>query len=836
MTDDRGRRALQAEISEHEALLTQLESDRERARARLAALRAALVTLESPSISATNTPDRSQAEAPTTSAEKVALFRSLFRGRTDVFPRLWTNPRKGTKGYAPACHNEWVRGVCEKPRIKCSECSNQAFVPVDDQVILDHLQGRQVIGIYPLLEDDTCWFLAADFDGPSWTHDVAAFVYTCRSVAVPVAVERSRSGDGAHAWFFFTAPVPASVARAMGCYLITETMSRRHQLGMESYDRLFPNQDTRPRGGFGNLIALPLQHEARQRGHTVFLDEDLEPVRDQWAYLASVSPMDPAAVEAIAREATRSGQVIGVRQADVDSEDTTPWERQPSGQCRPTPIQGSLPSEIRAVLAQRLFVETAGLPSPLLNQIKRLAAFQNPEFYARQRMRLSTAITPRVIACAEDLPQHVALPRGCLVDLEAMLREYGVHLLVDDQRHSGEGIDVSFTGELTDTQQSAAKAMLEHDIGILVAPSGIGKTVLGTYLIAQRARNSLILVHRQPLLDQWITQLSMFLAIDAKEVGRIGGGARKPNGRLDVAMIQSLVRKERVDDIVATYGHVVVDECHHVPAVSFEHVLSEVKARYIVGLTATPHRRDGHHPILAMQLGPVRFSVAPNSRAARRPFASRLIVRETAFQLDATTMDSGIQKIYGALAADADRNALILDDVIRAVHERRSPILLTERRDHLEYLAERLRGFVHHLVVLKGGMGVKERRAVVARLAELPDHEERLILATGRYIGEGFDDTRLDTLFLAFPVSWKGTLLQYAGRLHRLHPKKTEVQTYDYADINVPMLHRMFDKRLRTYRALGYAREGGPLDDAAPARELTLEYDEYTFDDSVDET
>jgi hypothetical protein len=331
-----------------------------------------------------------------------------------------------------------VPGVCEKPRIKCGECPNQAFVPVDDQVILDHLQGRHVIGVYPLLEDDTCCFLAADFDGPSWTHDVAAFVDTCRSVAVPVAIERSRSGDGAHAWFFFAAPIPASVARAMGCYLITETMSRRHQFGMESYDRLFPNQDTRPRGGFGNLIALPLQHEARQRGHTVFLDGDLEPVRDQWAYLASVSPMEPAAVEAIVREAAQSDQVIGVRQADIEHEDTKPWERQPSGQCPPTPIRGPLPSEIRAVLAQRLFVEAAGLTSPLLNQIKRLAAFQNPEFYARQRMRLSTALTPRVIACAEDLSQHVALPRGCLADLEAMLREYSVRLLVDDQRCSGE--------------------------------------------------------------------------------------------------------------------------------------------------------------------------------------------------------------------------------------------------------------------------------------------------------------------------------------------------------------------------------------------------------------
>ncbi len=303
----------------------------------------------------------------------------------------------------------------------------------------------------------------------------------------------------------------------------------------------------------------------------------------------------------------------------------------------------------------------------------------------------------------------------------------------------------------------------------------------------------------------------MFLGIAPTAIGPIGAGKRAPNGRLDVAMLQSLVRLGRVDDLVATYGHVIVDECHHVPAASFERVLSEVKARFVTGLTATPRRRDGLHPIIEMQLGPVRFAVDRKSQAARGPFEHRLIVREAAFTGGQAEASAGIQTLYAALAADEPRNRLILDDVIRALGEGRSPILLTERKDHLRYLVERLRRFTRHLVVLRGGMTPPERREAAAQLAAIPDGEQRLIIATGRYIGEGFDDARLDTLFLAMPVSWKGTLVQYTGRLHRLHPGKTEVRIYDYVDRNVPVLFRMFEKRLRGYRAIGYARIEAPL-------------------------
>jgi superfamily II DNA or RNA helicase len=821
------RDELRAAIAREQALIARLEREREEAQARVRSLHA---VLDEPAEGSERTSPR--ASPPAAAAEKVTLFRGLFRGRDDVFAKLWVNPRTDRKGYAPACANEWVRGVCDKPRVKCGECPNQAFIPISDQVVLDHLQGRHVIGVYPLLEDDTCWFLAADFDEESWADDVAAFIETSRTVGLPAAVERSRSGNGAHVWFFFAAPVAAAAARRMGCYLITETMSRRHQLAMASYDRLFPNQDTLPRGGFGNLIALPLQREARERGNAVFVDDCLAAHADQWAYLASLSRIAPTTVEAIAREAVARGQVIGLRIASTGEEEgATPWESLPSRRPRPARIEEPLPSEVRAVLAQRIFIEKAGLPSAFLNQIKRLAAFQNPEFYKRQKMRLSTALTPRVIACAEEHPQHVALPRGSVGDLRDLLAEHGVGLRLDDQRVLGESLKARFDGHLIEVQERAAKSLHASDLGVFVAPPGVGKTVVGTYLAATRGRSTLVLVHRKPLLDQWVGQLSLFLGLPPKAIGQIGGGRRTPTGRLDVAMLQSLVRDGVVDDIVAAYGHVIVDECHHVPAASFERVMGEVKARYITGLTATPYRRDGHQPIIHMQCGPVRFAIDPKSEAARRPFEHRLICRETTFRAGGLGSEASIQELYAAIAADGRRNELILNDVIGALEQGRSPILLTERRDHLECFAARLRGFARHLVVLQGGVTAKARRAAKAQLAAIPRDEERLILATGRYIGEGFDDARLDTLFLAMPVSWKGTLVQYTGRLHRLSPGKTEVRIYDYVDSAIPLLARMFQRRLRGYRAIGYAREATPLGPTQPRAEPTVEYDEDAFAD-----
>ncbi len=791
------RELLQA-IAQVEALLSRLDSERQEALSRLDSLKKLLAEME---VACAEPPVAYTVRSP---QEKVALFRSLFRGREDLFPKLWTS-RAGKKGYSPACTNDWASGTCGKtrrPPVKCSECDNRKFLPLTDQVIMDHLQGRHVIGVYPMLPDDTCWFLAADFDKETWKDDVSAFRETCKSIKIPVALERSRSGNGAHAWFFFTEPVAAATARTMGCYLITETMSRRHQLSMESYDRLFPSQDTLTKGGFGNLIALPFQHEPRQKGNTVFLDESFTPYADQWEYLASIKKLQMDVVQRIANEAIRSDSVLGVPRDTEGEDEQSPWNRTPSRKTPKKKIVGKFPAKTHVVFAQRLFIEKKDLPSPFLTRIKRLAAFQNPMFYEKQSLRLSTARIPRIISCFEEHPEHIAIPRGCFAGLEELFREHGVKLVFDDKRIAPVGPSYTFHGSLREAQQESIDEILKHDLGVLSAPPGFGKTVIGAHLIAKRSCSTLVLVHRKELLDQWIARLSLFLGIEPKQIGRIGAGKNKPNRMLDVAMIQSLVRKDEVDDLVAGYGQVIVDECHHLPAVSFERVLNEVKARYVVGLTATPYRRDGHQPIIHMQCGPIRYKVHPKSQDAGTQFKHLLICRTTDFVIDNPNLS--IQAIYAALVVDEKRNSLILDDVRQAIQEGRSPVLLTERKEHLDILAERLQFEVKHLIVLSGRLSTKERRLTMERLAAIPEDEVRLIAATGRYLGEGFDDPRLDTLILAMPFSWKGTIVQYAGRLHREHPGKQEVRVYDYVDANVPKLLRMHRKRLRGFRDIGY--------------------------------
>ncbi|MBS3820179.1 MAG: DEAD/DEAH box helicase family protein [Planctomycetes bacterium] len=746
---------------------------------------------------------------------KIALFRSLFRGREDVYPRRFESRRTGKSGYAPACANEWLRDLCDKRSVKCVACPNRRFLPVTNDVIRWHLSGRDgsgrdfVMGVYPMLQDETCFFLAADFDKESWQEDVSAFLETCRQTGLPVAMERSRSGNGGHVWMFFAQAIAATLARKLGAHILTETMERRPDIGLDSYDRFFPNQDTLPKGGFGNLIALPLQKGPREHGNSEFLDEGLQPYEDQWAFLALIGKVTAAQAEEIVRDAEGKGRIVGVRLAlPEDDDEDAPWFAPPSRRRKEPPIAEPLPESMEWVLGDQIYLAKKDLSPGLRNRLLRLAAFQNPEFYKAQAMRLPTYDKPRIIACAEDFPKHIGLPRGCLDDLCELLSDLKIKPIVRDERYEGQPLDVTFHGELRPEQVAAAEAMLAHDIGVLSATTAFGKTVLAAWLIAQRGVNTLIVVHRRQLLEQWVERLTTFLGLPIKAIGKIGGGRKKPTGSLDVAIMQSLVRKRVVDDRVGEYGHLVVDECHHLSAQSFEQVARRAKARFVTGLSATVARKDGHHPIIFMQCGPVRYRVDAKQQARARPFVHTVHVRPTGFQASVTAdPDARIQfqQLYGELIADEGRNQLICHDVVQAVEKGRSPIVLTERTEHLERLGEILAPDVRHLVILRGGMGKKQLKAVQDQLAAIAESEQRVLLATGRYIGEGFDNARLDTLFLTLPVSWRGTVAQYAGRLHRLHDQKREVRIYDYADLNVPMLSRMFDRRCKGYEAIGYS-------------------------------
>ncbi len=547
--------------------------------------------------------------------QRIALFRSLFRGREDAYARRWENA-DGRHGYMPAVVKDWKAINKSRPEDrKKVDQKTRKFLPLTDAVIEDHLLGKETIGVYALLPDETCWFLAADLDKTTWEYDSLAFLETCQELNVPAALERSRSGKGGHIWIFFERALPAITARKLGCVLLTRTMERRHQVGLDSYDRFFPNQDTMPKGGLGNLIALPLQRAPRKQDNSVFIDHDFRPHPDQWQFLSTIRRMPVDAAEEIVAEAQRKGDLIGVRMSITDDEEEQdPWTLPPSRKRKERLIEGPLPKTVQIVRANLVYAESKDLPPAMLNRLLRLAAFQNPEFYKAQAMRLSTYDKPRVIACGTEFAQHIAVPRGCLTETLDLLEAHKIRPEVRDERNAGTAIEAEFQGQLRPFQEEAVANIAAHDDGILCAPTAFGKTAVAAWLIAKRKVNTLVVVHRQQLLDQWQERLGMFLDLPAKSIGHIGGGKVDRTGCVDVAVIQSLYRKDEVKDFVAEYGQVIVDECHHTSAFTFEQVMRQVKAKYVVGLTADAKRRAPSDYLHAVWPGAVQHERPDDDR------------------------------------------------------------------------------------------------------------------------------------------------------------------------------------------------------------------------------
>jgi superfamily II DNA or RNA helicase len=744
--------------------------------------------------------DTSESEASRLSTdEKVALFRRLFRGRTDVYPIRWESKTTGKSGYAPACANEWLAGVCEKPRIKCSDCTKRLLIPLSDSVIYDHLAGKRTVGVYPLLADDTCHLLAADFDEAEWKEDARAFARSCHELGVPVSLEISRSGKGAHAWVFFSSNVSARDARRLGTAIISHACTRTRQLNLESYDRLFPNQDTMPKGGFGNLIALPLQKAPRDRGCSVFVDSDLRRYPDQWAYLASIQPMALQDIEPTILRATGGTHPLDV--TFIDEEDLKePWKRVAA---KSKKLPGFMPKVLTVTMSNLIYFEKAQLPQPLANRLIRLAAFQNPEFYKAQAMRFTVWDKARVIGCAENFPNHIALPRGCLEAARDLLKANGIRCDLRDERFEGGPLDVTFTGTLRVDQEAVVAEMLTHDAGVFCAPTAFGKTVTAAAMIARRGINTLVLVHRTELLKQWQERLQTFLDVGKGVIGTVGGGKAKPTGKIDIAVMQSLSRQGDVNPLVENYGHVIVDECHHVGAVSFDAILKRVKAKYVLGLTATPIRRDGQQPIIFMQCGPIRYTA---SKPATAPQDLEVVSHMLDTRIDLSP-EAGIQDVFRHLANDLGRTEAIAAQITSAFDQGRKLLVLTERTEHLDAIQNALADKVPPPFVLHGRMPKKQRAKIIVELDSLSADAPRILLATGKLVGEGFDHPPLNTLVLAMPISWKGTLQQYAGRLHREHATKTDVRIIDFVDTGHPALLRMWNRRRRGYRAMGYKLE-----------------------------
>ncbi len=727
--------------------------------------------------------NRAQVDGRSSPEAKIALFRSLFAGREDVYAARWENPRSGKSGWSPVV----VGGPAN------ARTPDREYLPLTDAVVEAHLTGRAHVGLYPLLRGDTCRLLACDFDGPSWALDAVAYVDASRAAGIPVALERSRSGNGAHAWMFFGGAVRASAARRIGAFLLREAMTLRAELDLASYDRLFPAQDFMPSGSLGNLIALPLQGESRRRGTTVFLDPaTLQPFEDQWAFLASLGRISAASIESFAESVRLVAAGPGER-----------TYRAPHGQPVPEP-----PETIVAETGAMLSIDRIGMPPALLAALKHLASLHNPAYYEKERLRLSTWKTPHFLRCYGESLDRLLLPRGLREAAVAAVAEAGSRLVVQDGRPHLPPIDVRLEATLSPGQLEALDALSRHELGVLVAPPGAGKTVLACGLIARRAVPTLVIVDRQPLVDQWRDRLSAHLGIDRKRIGIIGAGRRRPGGVIDIAMVQSLARRDDLAELTAGYGLVVVDECHHVPATTFEAAVRQIAAPAWLGLTATPYRRDGLEGLITMYCGPVRHRMGPSALDTEE-FERVLVTHPTEHAMALAGADgfegagSAIQGVFRGVVEDDERTRQICADIAGAVGQGRNCLALTGWTAHVAQLVAGLKVLGLEPLVLQGGMGKKARTQVMDELALVRPGRGVILVATGSFLGEGFDCPPLDTLFLAFPIAFKGRIVQYAGRVLRPAQGKTRVEVHDYVDVRVPVLARMHARRLPAFAGLG---------------------------------
>ena len=749
---------------------------------------------------------------------RLDIFRGLFRGREDIFARRFVSSKTGKSGYQPVCKNRWSDGCAEHKR-KCEGCPFKEFIPLDEAIIRRHLdkdaKETDVIGIYPILEDNTVYFLCADFDDKNCEHgyqdDVLSYVRVCKEWGVPAYIERSRSGKGAHVWIFFGEPILAADARRLGFAIIGAAMESNVRLDMKSYDRFLPNQDFLPKGGCGNLIALPLQGLARKSGNSVFVDEDFEAYPDQWPLLSSARKLTASELKAILANHAYQIELSS-------SSETKPWET-------PKPDRISFEdfhSPVKFVRANGLYVPIKSVSGKVLRHLKGLASFRNPKYYELLNARKPLYHTPSLVICYEMTEDYLKLPRGCEDAVIELLQSNFAVWDENDQTNAGRTIDISFSGELRPEQEAAVQRLLAYNNGVLAATTAFGKTVAAIGMIAQRKTNTLILVHSKALLEQWKEEIEKFLIINESEpaleekkgrgrkkafspVGLLDGSRNTLHGIIDIAVFNSALSEDGVKPFVRNYGMVIADECHHSGAIGYERVLKYVNARYVYGLSATPTRQDGMTPIVFMQCGPIRYKSDAKAQMSRQSFSRVLIPRFTPFR--AIEEKGNALQYLGDLANDRARNELIVQDVVSELNEGRTPIILTKRKDHISILAEMLAPYCRNVVQLIGTASAKEKRLAMDRLKSIPETEPLIVIATGKYVGEGFNYPRLDTLFIALPVAYPNIVQQYTGRLHRDFEGKTEVRVYDYIDIHVPVIANMYGKRLKCYAPIGYARQ-----------------------------
>ena len=773
---------------------------------------------------------------PELGPEHASLLYSYFKGRRDVYA---VRSNKG-KGYYSKCNNAFSYGICPKKsgaKIKCQDCPSRDYTELRGKVILDHLQGNRedcgdVVGLYPLFPDGTCWFLVFDFDNhdeeaePSkgWEQEVNALRQMCTILGVDTLVERSRSGRGAHVWIFFSDPIQASKARKFGEALLRKGAESVSLKNFTYYDRMMPMQDSLPEGKLGNLIALPLQGRALRNGNSAFVDESWNTYKDQWKRLRETRKLSEKEVDDFIKLWCPDDDTMSIFQNDI-VEDTAAGQTPLLFGQSPASTKREFHAEdaegaVKIVLSDGIYVNKKGLKGRMQNAIRRVAAYSNPQFFQTLKLGFSTKDTPRIVYNGYDEGDYIIIPRGCYDELISQLSGAGVRYNVVDKRQKGRKIDVHFNGVLYPEQQVAAEKMLYNDIGVLAAATAFGKTVLGAYLIAQKKVNALVLVHNVEIMDNWIKDLNSFLTINeelptyttpkgrvkkrSSLIGTFSSQKNATTGIIDIAMITSLGREDNINELVCNYGMVIVDECHHAAAVTHENVLRAVTARYIFGMSATINRGDKQDKKMFMQLGPIRHRYTAKERAQKQGIGHYIYPRFTRLVDLNQSEDRNPADYYRLIMQSELRNMQIVSDTIDCVKRGRTPVVMTKYKEHAQKLYDMLQGSADHVFLLQGGKSLKERAAIREDMAAVRADESIILVAIGQYVGEGFNYPRLDTMLLAMPISFEGNVEQHAGRLNRDYEGKKDAIIFDYIDQHVPALKRMYYKRLRAYKKIGY--------------------------------
>lgn len=773
-------------------------------------------------------------ESPELTAEHAIQFYSYFRGRKDVYVK-----RNAKKGYFTQCNNFWKTGVCPKKsgeNVKCHDCPAKDYKELKISVMLEHLKGTKedcsdVIGLYPLFPDGTCWFLVFDFDNhdedatPSkdWEQEVDALRKICFSLGIDALVERSRSGRGAHVWIFFSEAIQAVKVRRFGEALLAKGAESVSLRSFRYYDRMMPMQDSLPEGKLGNLIALPLQGQALRKGNSAFVDEYWRPYQDQWSKLLHTRKLSEAEVDAYVKSWCPEDNAMQMFQSDkvdeTENESLLLFGSSPKPSARYFKNDDANGAVI-IILADGIYIDKRNLKPRLQNAIRRLAAYSNPQFFQNLALGFSTRETPRIVYDGYDEGDYIVLPRGCFEELKKHLSDAEIPYDIVDKRQTGRAIDVSFNGELYPEQKVAADRLLAYDMGMLAAATAFGKTVIGANLIARRKVNTLVLVHTVEIMNNWVRDLNKFLTVNEElptyttpkgrikqrdsVIGTFSSQKRAATGIIDIAMIGSLGKEDDINPMVRDYGMIIVDECHHAAAATFENVLRASAAKYVYGMSATVKRGDKQERKLLIQLGPIRHRYTAKERAIKQGIGHYVYPRFTRMVDLSPSDDRHISELYRLIADSELRNMQIVADAVDCVKKGRTPVVMTKYREHAEMLYALLQGAADHVFLLQGGKSLKARAELREKMAAVSRDESMIMVATGQYIGEGFNYPRLDTMLLAMPISFEGNVEQYAGRLNRDYEGKKDVIIFDYIDQHFPVLERMYHRRLRTYKKIGF--------------------------------